>query len=115
MVRNYLDKYCVLLNKDIYEEYTPYGLLVDFRFYLPKLKSEILTNCLEFEIDKKIEYLNLVSNEVSNLIIEDWKNISVYDVLVGDIQEVSTGEILSVDGVLIEGFNLIADESAMTG
>ncbi len=45
----------------------------------------------------------------------DWKNISVYDVLVGDIQEVSTGEILSVDGVLIEGFNLIADESAMTG
>ena len=77
MVRNYLDKYCELLNKDIYEEYTPYGLLVDFRFYLPKLKSEILTNCLEFEIDKKIEYLNLVSNEVSNLIIEDWKNISV--------------------------------------
>src|SRR5690606_14131130 len=45
--------------------------------YLPKLKSEILTNCLEFEIDKKIEYLNLVSNEVSNLIIENWKNISV--------------------------------------
>jgi magnesium-transporting ATPase (P-type) len=45
----------------------------------------------------------------------DWKNISVYDALVGDIQEVSAGEILSVDGVLIEGFNLIADESAMTG
>jgi hypothetical protein len=77
MVRYYLDKYCELLNKDIYEEHTPYGLLVDFRFYLPKLKSEILTNCLEFEIDKKIEYLNLVSNEVSNLIVEDWKNISV--------------------------------------
>jgi hypothetical protein len=77
MVRYYLDTYCTILNKDIYEEYSPYGLLVDLRFYLPKLKSEILTNCLEFEIDKKIEYLNLVSNEVSNLTVADWKNISV--------------------------------------
>ena len=31
----------------------------------------------------------------------DWVNMSVYDALVGDIQYVETGEILSVDGILI--------------
>lgn len=35
--------------------------------------------------------------------------------LVGDIQYVETGEIMSVDGVLVEAFNIVTDESAMTG
>ena len=42
-------------------------------------------------------------------------NISVDDLTVGDIQIVETGEIISVDGFLLESHNLIADESAMTG
>ncbi len=41
--------------------------------------------------------------------------MSVYDLLVGDIVEVETGEILSVDGILIESNNLTTDESSMTG
>lgn len=45
----------------------------------------------------------------------DWVNISAYDMLVGDIQYVETGEILSVDGVLVECHNVVTDESAMTG
>jgi Ca2+ transporting ATPase len=43
------------------------------------------------------------------------ENISVDDLLVGDVQIVETGEIISVDGYLLEGHNLIADESSMTG
>jgi len=35
--------------------------------------------------------------------------------LVGDIQYVETGEILSVDGILVECYNVVTDESAMTG
>lgn len=42
-------------------------------------------------------------------------NISVYDLLVGDVVEVETGEILSVDGILIEGHNVSIDESSITG
>lgn len=45
----------------------------------------------------------------------DEVNMSVYDMIVGDIQMVETGEILSVDGILLEGHNVEADESAMTG
>jgi Ca2+ transporting ATPase len=43
------------------------------------------------------------------------ENISVDELLVGDIQIIETGEIISVDGFLLEGHNLIADESSMTG
>ena len=41
--------------------------------------------------------------------------ISVYDILVGDIQEIETGEIISVDGILVNNNNIVTDESAMTG
>ncbi len=45
----------------------------------------------------------------------EWVNISINDILVGDIQYVDTGEIVSVDGILIEAFSVVTDESAMTG
>jgi magnesium-transporting ATPase (P-type) len=35
--------------------------------------------------------------------------MSVYDLYVGDVVEIETGEILSVDGVLIQGSNISAD------
>jgi P-type E1-E2 ATPase len=41
--------------------------------------------------------------------------MSVYDLLVGDVVEVETGEILSVDGILVEGANVSVDESSITG
>lgn len=45
----------------------------------------------------------------------DVVNVSVYDLVVGDIQLVETGEIISVDGLVVESHNIVADESAMTG
>jgi P-type E1-E2 ATPase len=45
----------------------------------------------------------------------DLVNISVYELMVGDIVEVETGEILSVDGILIDGNNISVDESSLTG
>ena len=54
------------------------------------------------------KYVNVIRNN-------DVFNVSVYDLLVGDIQLVETGEIISVDGLVVESHNIIADESAMTG
>jgi Ca2+ transporting ATPase len=45
----------------------------------------------------------------------DLVNISVYELMVGDIVEIETGEILSVDGILIDGNNISIDESSLTG
>lgn len=45
----------------------------------------------------------------------DTKEVSIYDLLVGDIVEIKTGEKLPVDGILINASSMLADESALTG
>ena len=45
----------------------------------------------------------------------DLIKMSVYDLLVGDVVQISTGEIFSVDGILIEGNDISVDESSLTG
>jgi len=39
----------------------------------------------------------------------DLIKMSVYDLLVGDVVQISTGEIFSVDGILIEGNDISVD------
>ncbi|KAK3384333.1 hypothetical protein B0T24DRAFT_80829 [Lasiosphaeria ovina] len=41
--------------------------------------------------------------------------MSVYDLLVGDVVHLEPGDLIPVDGVLIEGFNVKCDESQATG
>lgn len=41
--------------------------------------------------------------------------ISVYDILVGDVVHLEPGDLVPVDGVLIDGFNVKCDESQATG
>ncbi|KAM0331671.1 hypothetical protein ACHAQA_003350 [Verticillium albo-atrum] len=41
--------------------------------------------------------------------------ISVYDLLVGDVVHLEPGDLVPVDGLLIEGFNVKCDESQATG
>ncbi|KAI9669880.1 MAG: hypothetical protein M1831_006915 [Alyxoria varia] len=43
------------------------------------------------------------------------KQISVYDVLVGDLLLLEQGDIVPVDGIYLEGHNLSCDESSATG
>jgi len=43
------------------------------------------------------------------------KTVSIYSLVVGDILELSVGDILPVDGILIEGYDIKIDESCMTG
>ena len=41
--------------------------------------------------------------------------ISVFDILVGDVLHLEPGDMIPVDGILIEGFNVKCDESQATG
>ncbi|MFK7004262.1 hypothetical protein BWK63_07490 [Flavobacterium covae] len=66
MIRDILDKYCVLLKKEVFEDFSSYALLVELKHYLPSLKSEILLNCISYENNKKEEYLKYVINEITN-------------------------------------------------
>lgn len=42
-------------------------------------------------------------------------NMSVYELLVGDLVQIETGEIISVDGIVCKSNRLTIDESALTG
>ena len=42
-------------------------------------------------------------------------NISVYELLVGDVVQIETGEILSVDGIVFKASKMSTDESSITG
>ena len=41
--------------------------------------------------------------------------MSVYELLVGDVVQVETGEIISVDGIIFNGNKMSTDESSVTG
>lgn len=43
------------------------------------------------------------------------QNISVFDIRVGDLVSVEPGDILSTDGILVNGYGIKADEAALTG
>ncbi|WYZ35847.1 hypothetical protein EsH8_X_000494 [Colletotrichum jinshuiense] len=43
------------------------------------------------------------------------QNISVYEVQVGDIMHVETGDVVAVDGVLVQGSGIQVDESSLSG
>ncbi|KAF2736867.1 calcium-translocating P-type ATPase [Polyplosphaeria fusca] len=43
------------------------------------------------------------------------QQISVYDVLVGDVMHLEPGDVIPVDGVFIQGHNVKCDESSATG
>ncbi|KAF5530951.1 Ca2+-transporting ATPase [Fusarium napiforme] len=43
------------------------------------------------------------------------QNISIHEVLVGDVMLLEPGDVIPVDGVFIEGHNLSCDESSATG
>lgn len=67
--------------------------------------------------EKQFEKLNAIATRKNVDVIRNGEvvNINVYDLLVGDIQLVETGEIVSVDGIVIESHDIVADESSMTG
>ncbi|KAL9949174.1 hypothetical protein ACHAQF_005773 [Verticillium nonalfalfae] len=43
------------------------------------------------------------------------QNVSVHEVLVGDIMHVETGDVVAVDGVLVSGAGVQVDESSISG
>jgi len=41
--------------------------------------------------------------------------VNIYEIVVGDIMHMEAGDVVNVDGVLLDGYNISCDESAATG
>ncbi|KAG4304330.1 hypothetical protein PORY_002305 [Pneumocystis oryctolagi] len=71
----------------------------------------------DYQKEVQFEKLNSKKNDFQVKIIRSGKpmNISVYQLQVGDILLFELGDLLSADGVLIDGYNVSCDESSSTG
>eukprot|EP00392_Amoebophrya_sp_AT5.2_P004053 g4058.t1 len=73
--------------------------------------------CMDWSKEKQFRRLNGVVEDINLQVVRDGKNISVsrYELVVGDVVRLSIGDILEADGLLINGFGVATDESALTG
>ena len=67
--------------------------------------------------EQQFRELNAVKEEVTVKVIHNGnlQQISAYDLLVGDLLLVETGDILTCDGMLVEECEMNVDESHLTG
>ena len=71
----------------------------------------------DYQKEKQFRKLNEKKNNKPVKVIRDgqMETISVYDVMVGDLVDIETGDILCADGFYVSGYSMRCDESSMTG
>ena len=71
----------------------------------------------DFQKERQFTKLNKKKSDRYVKVVRSGKTqeLSVFDVLVGDVVHLEPGDLVPVDGVLIEGFNVKCDESQTTG
>ncbi|EXJ58916.1 Ca2+-transporting ATPase [Cladophialophora yegresii CBS 114405] len=71
----------------------------------------------DYQKERQFVKLNRKKEERFVKVVRSGKSqeISVYDVLVGDVMHLEPGDLIPVDGVFIDGHNVRCDESSATG
>ncbi|ROV99672.1 hypothetical protein VSDG_03041 [Cytospora chrysosperma] len=71
----------------------------------------------DWQMERQFNKLNEKHNDRSVKVIRSGKSqeISVFDVMVGDVMHLSTGDMVPVDGIFISGHGVKCDESSATG
>lgn len=71
----------------------------------------------DFQKERQFAKLNRKKQDRLVRVVRSGKTIeiSVFDILVGDVVHLEPGDLIPVDGILIEGFNVKCDESQATG
>ncbi|KAH7161406.1 hypothetical protein EDB81DRAFT_784682 [Dactylonectria macrodidyma] len=71
----------------------------------------------DYQKERQFAKLNKKKQDRDVKVVRSGKTmeLSVYDILVGDVIHLEPGDLIPVDGILIEGFNVKCDESQTTG
>ncbi|KAK9766302.1 plasma membrane calcium [Basidiobolus ranarum] len=78
----------------------------------------VFTNAInDYQKESQFRKLNAKKEDRHVKVIRDGREqeVSVFDIKVGEILLVEPGEIVPVDGIFVEGHNLVCDESSATG
>ncbi|KAK4258021.1 hypothetical protein QN277_007533 [Acacia crassicarpa] len=70
-----------------------------------------------FRQSRQFDKLSQVSNNIQVDVVRSGrrKNVSIYDIVVGDVVWLKIGDQVPADGLFLEGHSLQVDESSMTG
>ncbi|KAJ2892517.1 putative plasma membrane calcium-transporting atpase 4 protein [Zalerion maritima] len=71
----------------------------------------------DFKMERQFRKLNQKNDERNIKVNRNGKTqeISIYDIVVGDVVHMSPGDMIPVDGIFIEGHGVKCDESSATG
>lgn len=71
----------------------------------------------DWQMERQFNQLNKKHNDRTVKVIRSGKSceISVFDIMVGDVMHLSTGDLVPVDGIFIKGHGVKCDESSATG
>ncbi|KXX78339.1 Calcium-transporting ATPase 2 [Madurella mycetomatis] len=71
----------------------------------------------DWQMERQFNKLNEKHNDRTVKVIRSGKSceISVFDIMVGDVMHLSTGDLVPVDGIFIKGHGVKCDESSATG
>ncbi|ORX92128.1 PMCA-type calcium-translocating P-type ATPase [Basidiobolus meristosporus CBS 931.73] len=104
--------------EDISEDRHPRVGWVEGVAILVAVAVVVFTNAInDYQKEAQFRKLNAKKEDRHVKVIRDGKEqeISVFDIQVGEILLVEPGDIVPVDGIYIDGHNLVCDESSATG
>lgn len=95
----------------------PDGIYDGLGILLSILLVVTVTAVSDYKQSLQFKDLDKEKKKISSHVTRDGyrKKISIYDLVVGDIVHLSIGDQVPADGIFVSGYNLLIDESSLTG
>lgn len=95
----------------------PDGIYDGLGILLSILLVVTVTAVSDYKQSLQFKDLDKEKKKISSHVTRDGcrKKVSIYDLVVGDVVHLSIGDQVPADGVFISGYNLLIDESSLTG
>ncbi|XP_024520094.1 calcium-transporting ATPase 5, plasma membrane-type [Selaginella moellendorffii] len=76
-----------------------------------------VTACSDYKQSLQFQRLNAEKRKIHVEVLRGGRRIgvSIFELVVGDVVPLKTGDQIPADGVLVEGYSLVVDESSLTG
>eukprot|EP00257_Ricinus_communis_P022833 XP_015582680.1 calcium-transporting ATPase 4, plasma membrane-type [Ricinus communis] len=95
----------------------PKGMYDGLGIILSILLVVMVTAISDYQQSLQFRDLDREKKKISVQVIRDGRTqeISIYDLVIGDVVQLSTGDIVPADGIYISGYSLVIDESSLSG
>ncbi|KAF2289367.1 hypothetical protein GH714_035430 [Hevea brasiliensis] len=95
----------------------PKGMYDGLGIILSVFLVVMVTAISDYKQSLQFRDLDKEKKKISIQVIRDGRTqkVSIYDLVIGDVVQLSTGDIVPADGIYISGYSLVIDESSLSG